>query len=60
MIHAPESLISRRTALSKVGCGFGYLALAALAGKSGAGAIKDPLAARQPHFSPKAKRIIFV
>src|SRR5690349_19248574 len=50
-------MISRREALARVGCGFGYLALA---GMVGAGELKNPLAARAPHFAPRAKRIIFI
>jgi hypothetical protein len=50
-------MISRREALGRVGCGFGYLALA---GMVGAGELRNPLAARAPHFAPRAKRIIFI
>lgn len=49
------TLFSRRQALKSLACGFGYLALADLAH---AGA--NPLAARQPHHTPKAKRVIFI
>jgi hypothetical protein len=41
-------------------CGFGYLALAGLAAQQQARAVVNPLAPRQPHFPPKAKRIIFL
>ena len=60
MTHLGQSLISRRAALSKAGCGFGLLALAALAEKSFGGVLKDPLAAKKPHFAPRAKRVIFI
>jgi uncharacterized protein DUF1501 len=46
---------SRRQALRSLACGFGYLALADLAD-----AAANPLAPRQPHHAPKAKRVIFI
>src|SRR5262249_33635641 len=57
-------LISRRQALKSVGAGFGYLALAGMLGQQarqalGADALK-PLAPKLPHFTPRAKRIIFL
>jgi hypothetical protein len=52
------NLTSRRDALRTLACGFGYLALAGLAGRVQAAV--NPLAARPPHFMPKAKRIIFL
>ncbi|MEE3179898.1 MAG: DUF1501 domain-containing protein, partial [Verrucomicrobiota bacterium] len=61
----PE-LFSRRTALKSISSGFGYLAFAALADqqaraekKTSAGA-PGPLAAREPHFAARAKRVIFL
>jgi hypothetical protein len=51
---------SRRQALKSAGAGFGYLALAGLLGQSSAKAAPKPLAAKEPHFKPKAKRIIFL
>jgi len=48
-------LLSRRQALKSLSCGFGYLAFADLAN-----AAANPLAARQPHHAPKAKRVIFI
>ena len=43
-------------------CGFGYVALAGLLGRqqARAGQQLNPLAPRQPHFAPKAKRVIFM
>jgi hypothetical protein len=38
-------------------CGFGYLALAGLANRIAAA---NPLAARLPHYAPRAKRILFL
>src|SRR5436190_23920582 len=54
-----EHHFSRREMLKNVSCGFGYLALAGLMGKS-AQADESPLAPRAPHFKPKAKRVIFL
>src|SRR6185503_9709464 len=53
------SSISRRQALKSLASGFGYLAFASLAQ---AAAAKDSggLAARAPHFAPRAKRVIFL
>ena len=48
-------IISRRTALRSLACGFGSLALADMLDAG-----SNPLAARQPHHAPKAKRIIFI
>lgn len=51
--------MNRREVLSSWGCGFGMLALKAmLAGEATAKA--DPLAPKQPHFPPRAKRVIFL
>ncbi len=56
---------SRRALLKSMGCGFGYLATAAMA-KAQAGASaeasmkRNPLAAKSPHFTPRAKRVIFL
>jgi hypothetical protein len=45
--------------LRQSACGFGALALAGLSARE-ANAAADPLAARPPHFAPKAKRVIFL
>ena len=50
-------LQSRREWLLQSSCGFGALALAGLANAETA---RDPLAPKQPHFAPKAKRVIFL
>ena len=47
-------MISRRQALKRAACGFGYLALASLLGRSA------NAAPRLPHFRPRAKRVIFI
>jgi hypothetical protein len=49
---------SRRQFLKQASCGFGYLALAGLATQEAAAS--GPLAARAPHFTPRAKRVIFL
>jgi hypothetical protein len=55
---------SRREFLRQAGCGFGAVALAALLADSDLGGAeirgKDPLAPRQPHFKPRAKRVIYL
>jgi len=50
--------ITRRDALKAAGCGFGWLAAAALASQRAVAA--NPLAAKSPHFPAKAKRVIFL
>ena len=52
-------LFSRRDMLSSVSCGFGYLAFSALAARA-AVANDKPLSPKQPHFTPRAKRVIFL
>ena len=54
-----HTVLSRRGALKKTACGFGMLAAAAMANRD-AMATVNPLAARQPHFTPRAKRVIFL
>jgi hypothetical protein len=51
----PFAPLSRRQILSSVGCGFGMLALRNLCA-----AAENPFAPKQPHFEPKAKRVIFL
>ncbi|KAF0180899.1 MAG: hypothetical protein FD161_617 [Limisphaerales bacterium] len=51
-------LFTRRDILRTFSCGFGYLAFAGLAARA-AGTDK-PLAPKQPHFTPRAKRVIFL
>jgi hypothetical protein len=56
--------LSRRQALRSAGAGFGSVALAGLLGqpgaRAGANAGAERLTPRQPHFKPRAKRIIFL
>lgn len=57
----PQSLFSRRELLKKSAIGFGNLALLSMLNEeSKAAASKDPLAPKQPHFTPRAKRVIFL
>jgi len=49
--------LSRRQWLQHSACGFGSLALAGLGAQQ---ASSGPLAARAPHFRPRAKRVIFL
>lgn len=51
-------MLTRRELLKTASCGFGYMALAGMA--SQAAAEESPLAAKQPHFPAKAKRVIFM
>jgi hypothetical protein len=50
--------ISRRAFLQSAASGFGYIAFAGLS--TWAAEKNNPLAPRQPHFSPRAKRVIFL
>jgi hypothetical protein len=60
--HAPLPPMSRRDMLRRSCAGFGGMALASLVGDSTAAtaASSSPLAARAPHFAPKAKRVIYL
>lgn len=51
------SPLSRRQALQSSACGFGYLAASGLAHAERGSSL---LAAKQPHFPPRAKRVIFL
>jgi hypothetical protein len=54
---------TRRQMLQASACGFGQLALAALAGsfaRADQGPRSGPLSARPPHFAARAKRVIFL
>ncbi len=66
--HTPNFehlMLSRRGLLSRIGMGFGSLALGKLMQESSASAAatasslaENPLAVRTPHFAPKAKRVV--
>jgi hypothetical protein len=51
--------LNRRQMLGRFACGFGLLPLADLLARE-ARAEGNPLAARPPHFRPRAKRVIFL
>ena len=55
----PPLPLSRRQALSRVACGFGFLALAGMAAQAAARGA-NPVAARAGHHRPRAKRVIFL
>ena len=63
-MNRPSRPISRRAMLRGTACGFGALGLRALLAEDGGllagSAAENPLAPRLPHFSPRAKRVIFV
>lgn len=50
--------LARRWFLQECGVGLGGIALGSLMARDGHSAIANPLAPRQPHFAPKAKRVI--
>ena len=54
--------ISRRWFLRDCGVGLGSIALSSLMNQEATGSAlpADPLGAREPHFTPKAKRVIFL
>uniref|UniRef100_A0A7C4LQH7 DUF1501 domain-containing protein n=1 Tax=Schlesneria paludicola TaxID=360056 RepID=A0A7C4LQH7_9PLAN len=64
MFHS--ATVSRRTLLQQAAVGFGSLALTSLLAETSRGgearnaAAADPLAARPPHFPPRARRVIFL
>lgn len=61
MMHPHHSFAhSRREFLTDAFGGFGELALTSLFADAVRGASDDPLAAKQPHFEPKAKSVIFL
>jgi hypothetical protein len=54
---------TRRSFLQQSGLGLGGIALSSLLGRDSLASIpsvENPLAARQPHFAPKAKRVIYL
>ena len=57
-----RKLVARRWFLKQCGVGLGAIGLADLLGLSVAAAPKgsDPLATRHPHFTPKAKSVIYL
>ena len=62
MMVEQRRYLTRRWFFHDCGVGLGSLALASLLGResSAAGRQSNPLAAREPHFAPKAKNVIFL
>jgi len=62
MHRSPLIGLTRREALRAAGAGFGHLALTGMLSASAQGETAGvaPQAPKQPHFKPKAKRIIFL
>lgn len=62
--HVPSGRFSRRTALKTAALGFGHLAASAMLSEASpamaSSSANDPLAAKKPHFPPRAKRVIFL
>src|SRR5688572_30596146 len=57
----PDSLsFSRRAFLERAGGGLGWLACAAMLHRAEAAAPLNPLAAKIPHFFPRAKSVIWI
>lgn len=50
---------SRRELLQRISGGFGLLALSGLCADEARGDYTNPLAPKEPHFAPKAKRVIY-
>jgi Protein of unknown function (DUF1501) len=59
--NMPPRDLARRWFLKECGVGLGAIALGQLAGvRPAVAAAVDPLAPKQPHFSPRAKNVIFL
>lgn len=60
-IQPSETPLTRRELLCRLGAGFGAVGLAGLlAGDAPAAEKPGPLSPRKPHFTPKARRVIFL
>ena len=62
-LQSPVSLQSRRQMLQTSAVGFGHLALLAMLGEESRGEdqrSRNPLAPQEPHYAPRAKRIVFL
>jgi hypothetical protein len=55
-----NGFMSRREMLKTASCGIGLVALADLCTRAAASESSNPLAAKPPHFKPRAKRVIFM
>ena len=58
-MNTPLHLLDRRAFFQRSGLGIGALALGSLLGESFS-ATADPVAAKRPHFAPRAKRVIYL
>jgi hypothetical protein len=58
--NTPPRDLARRWFLKECGVGLGAIALQQLMGDCRAHAAADPLAAKQPHFPPRVKNVIFL
>ena len=53
-------MTSRREFLQRASGGFGSVALAGLMAEQAQAGLSDPLSPKQPHFTPRADRVIFL
>src|SRR5437764_15362013 len=53
-------LVTRRWFFRQCGVGLGAIALGELLRQAGWAAPADPLAPKQPHYPPRAKRVVFL
>jgi hypothetical protein len=66
LLHSSEKPPTRRGLLRAAGCGFGYLAMAAMMAEEARASAPvvappvSPMAPKPPHFTPHAKRVIFL
>ncbi len=58
--NADPRLVARRWFFRQCGVGLGVMALGQLLSRAGYAAATNPLAPRQPHHRPRAKRVIFL
>jgi hypothetical protein len=58
--HRYERPVTRRDFLFRSGVGLGAVALQSLLSRESMAAPASPLAARKPHFAPRAKNVIFL
>jgi len=58
--NIPPRTLARRWFLKECGVGLGAIALNQLVGGGVARAAADPLAPKQPHYSPRVKNVIFL
>jgi hypothetical protein len=59
-MHTELERITRREMLRRAGAGFGYVALAGLLARTGYASALNPLAPKPPHFTPRAKSVIWL